>query len=115
MKLSAIVSRIVIDSRKLTEYALDLDNPLGRHKALVFDRRLGFSKSNSTSLQQQIEALAPKTEAVLQRTDQYGQHYRVDIQVTGTAGQQALVRTGWIVPPGSDTAHLVTCYVLRKT
>jgi hypothetical protein len=32
MKLSEISSRIVIDSRKLTDYALDLDNPLGRHK-----------------------------------------------------------------------------------
>ena len=110
-----IVSRLVIDSRKLTDYALDLDNPLGRHKALVFERRLGFSKRNAASFQQQIEAFAPKTEAVLQRTDQYGQHYGVDIQVTGTGGQQAPVRTGWVVPPGSDTAYLVTCYVLRKT
>ena len=114
MKLSEIVSRIAIDSRKLSEYALDFDNPLGRHKAIVFERRLGFSKSNAASLQQQIEALAPKTEAVLQRTDQYGRHYRVDIQATGTAGQRAPVRTGWLVPPGSDIAHLVTCYVLRK-
>ena len=115
MKLGEIVNRIVIDSRKLTEYALDLASPFGRHKALVFERRLAFSKRNAVSLQQQIEALAPKTEAVLQRTDQYGQHYRVDIQVTGTVGQQAPVRTGWVVPPGSDTAHLVTCYVSRKS
>ena len=114
MKLGEIVSSLAIDSRKLTEYALDFENPLGRHKALVFERRLGFSKSNAASLQQQIEALAPKTEAVLLRSDQYGQHYRVDIQITGTTGLQAPVRTGWVVPPGSDTAHLVTCYVLRK-
>jgi hypothetical protein len=114
MKLGEIVSRLVIDSRKFTEYALDPDNPLGRHKALVFEKRLGFSKSNAASLQQQIETLAPNNEAVLQRTDQYGRHYRVDIQVTGPVGQRAFVRTGWIVAPGSDTAHLVTCYVLRK-
>ena len=60
MKLGEIVNRIVIDSRKLTEYALDLASPFGRHKALVFERRLGFSKRNAVSLQQQIEALAPK-------------------------------------------------------
>src|SRR5262245_25819289 len=115
MTFGEIVSRIVIDSRKLTDYAFDFNNPLGRHKAIVFERRLGFSKGNVDSLQQQIEAFAPKTEAVLQRTDQYGQHYRVDIQVTGVAGQQATVRTGWVVPPGSDAAHLVTCYVVRNT
>jgi hypothetical protein len=115
MKLGEIVSSIVIDSHKLTEYALDFDNPLGRHKALVFERRLGFTKANASLLFQQIEVLALNSEAELQRTDQYGQHYRVDIQVTGTVGQQALVRIGWVVPPGSDTVHLVTCYVLRKT
>jgi hypothetical protein len=114
MKLGEIARRLVIDPRKFTEYALDLENPLGRHKALIFEKRLGFSKVNAVSLQQQIEALAPNTEAVLQRTDQYGHHYRVDIEVSGTAGQQALVRTGWTVAPGSDTAHFVTCYVLRK-
>ena len=114
MKLAEIVTRIVIDSRKLIEYVLDFDNPLGHHKALVFERRLGFTKANASLLIQQIEMLAPNNEAGLQRTDQYGRHYRVDIKVTGTAGQQAMVRTGWIVASGSDTAHLVTCYVLRK-
>ena len=115
MKFAEIASRIVIDSRKLIEYVLDFDNPLGRHKALVFGRRLGFTKANASLLIQQIEMLAPNNEAGLQRTDQYGRHYRVDIKVTGAVGQQAMVRTGWVVPSGSDTAHLVTCYVLRKT
>ncbi|NOT57610.1 MAG: hypothetical protein HOP18_23640 [Deltaproteobacteria bacterium] len=114
MKLGEIASRLVIDPRKLTEYALDSDNPLGRHKALVFEKRLGFSKTNATSLQRQIEALATSTEAVLQRTDQYGRHYRVDIEVSGAAGQQAVVRTGWTIAPGSDTAQFVTCYVVRN-
>ena len=76
MTFSEIVSRFVIDPRKLLEYALDPESPFGRHKALVFERRLGFSKQNATLRQQQIEELAPKAEAVLQRTDQYGQHPR---------------------------------------
>jgi filamentous hemagglutinin len=114
MKLGEIVGRLVIDPRKFTAYALDPENPLGRHKAIVFAKRLGFSKVNEASLRQQIEALAPGGEAELQRTDQYGQHYRIDIEMSSTAGQQARVRTGWTVAPGSDTAHFVTCYVLRK-
>ena len=114
MTFSEIVSRFVIDPRKLLEYALDPESPFGRHKALVFERRLGFSKQTQHSYSKQVEELAPMAEAVLQRTDQYGQHYRVDIEVRGTAGQQAFVRTGWSVAPGSNTAHLVTCYVLRE-
>jgi len=114
MTFSEIVSRFVIDPRKLLEYALDPESPFGRHKALVFERCLGFPKQNALLLQQQVEELAPMAEAVLQRTDQYGQHYRVDIEVRGMAGQQAFVRTGWTVALGSNTAHLVTCYVLRE-
>ena len=114
MTFSEIVSRFLIDPRNFLEYALDTESPFGRHKALVFERCLGFSKQNALLLQQQVEELAPMAEAVLQRTDQYGQHYRVDIEVRGMAGQQAFVRTGWTVALGSNTAHLVTCYVLRE-
>ena len=38
MKLGDIVSRVVIDTRKLTEYALNPDNPVGANKALMFQR-----------------------------------------------------------------------------
>ena len=115
MKLGEVVKRVIINHRKLTDYALDPDNPTGRHKALIFERCLGFTRDNCGSLIQQIEALALDGEALLQRTDQYGRHYRVDLEVTGTGGQQAIVRTGWVVTPGSDEAQLVTSYVLRKS
>ncbi|MGL5796239.1 MAG: DUF6883 domain-containing protein, partial [Waterburya sp.] len=36
MKLKDIVTDIAIDPRKLTEYALNLDNPKGRDKAIMF-------------------------------------------------------------------------------
>lgn len=38
MTLWDIVRRVVIDPRKLTEYARDPDNPIGRHTARVFER-----------------------------------------------------------------------------
>jgi hypothetical protein len=46
MKLKELVSHLVIDPRKLTEYALNLDNPVGSDKAVIFQRRLGFSQEN---------------------------------------------------------------------
>lgn len=113
-RLGNIVNRVVIDPRKLTQYALDLDNPIGRHKALVFARRLGFTKDNYALLFQQLEGGALEAEAYLQHTDQHGRHYRLDLEVTGTEGQRAIVRTGWLVAPGSDEARLVTLYVQRR-
>ncbi|MEG4067464.1 hypothetical protein QUA42_08920 [Microcoleus sp. Pol11C2] len=46
MNLKELVSPLVIDPRKLTEYALNLDNPVGSDKAVIFQRRLGFSQEN---------------------------------------------------------------------
>jgi hypothetical protein len=114
MRLRGIVRRVVVDARKLTDYALDLENPIGRHKAVLFERCLSFTRDNYASLLQQVEFQALDTDAHLQRTDQHGQHYRVDLEVTGTEGQQEIVRTGWRVAPRSDEARLVTLYVRRR-
>jgi len=45
MKLGEVVKRVIINHRKLTDYALDPDNPTGRHKALIFERRLGLPRT----------------------------------------------------------------------
>ena len=44
MKLGEIISQLVINPRKLTEYALNPDNPKGADKAIMFQRHLGFTK-----------------------------------------------------------------------
>ncbi len=46
MKLGDVVNRIVIDPRKLTEYALNPDNPRGADKAVMFEHHLGFTRDN---------------------------------------------------------------------
>ena len=114
MKLGEIVSRLAIDPRKLTNYALNLDNPAGRDKALMFQEHLGFTPENSEFLLQQIATQALEAEAVLGQSDEHGQRYRVDLEIIGVEGQQEMVRTAWIVEPNSDSARLVTLYVRRR-
>jgi hypothetical protein len=114
MKLADIVDRLVVDPRKLTDYALDPNNPIGCHKALLFERRLGFTNHNYESLLQQIESRTLTAEAHLKRTDKHGRHYSVDLEIVGTEGRRAVVRTGWIVAPDSGEARLVTLYVRRR-
>ncbi|GET40639.1 DUF6883 domain-containing protein [Microseira wollei] len=108
MKLGEIVSRLVIDPQKLTEYALNLENPQGGDKAVIFQRRLGFTQDNYELLLNQISNQALDAEAILGRNDEHGQRYTVDLEIIGIQGQQEIVRTGWIVEPGSDGARLVT-------
>jgi hypothetical protein len=114
LKLADIVKRVVVDSRKLTHYALDENSPLGRHKALVFEKILGFTVENYADLLHQLETKSLNAEAVFHSEDKYGKRYTVDILVDGTEGRQAIVRTGWLAPTGTHEAHLVTLYVKRR-
>lgn len=115
MKLGDVASRIIIDPRKLTEYALNLDNPKGADKAIMFERHLGFTKDNHQLLLQQIESKVLDAEATLQTTDVYGQRCQVDLEIEGVElGQIETVRTGWIVELKNDIARLVTLYVRKR-
>lgn len=114
MKLREVASSVVVDPRKLTEYALNLDNPVGENKALVFERRLGYTKDNYEELLEQIQSGTLEGQAILKLADQHGRRYQVDLEVGGVEGQRAIVRTGWIVEPGSAVARLVTLYVRKQ-
>lgn len=46
MKLRDVVNRVMINSRKLTQYALNPENPQAVDKALMFQRYLGFTPKN---------------------------------------------------------------------
>jgi hypothetical protein len=115
MKLGDVVNRIVINPRKLTEYALNPGNPKGADKAVMFKRHLGFTKDNYLLLLQQIESKVLDSEAILQTTDVHGQRYQVDLEIEGVeSGQRENVRTGWIVESKKDVARLITLYVRKR-
>jgi len=38
MKLRELANEVLIDPRKLTDYALDPENPKGKNKAFMFQR-----------------------------------------------------------------------------
>jgi len=113
MKLRELASQVVVDPRKLTEYALNPENERGCHKARVFKAALGYTQDNYESLLEQIETQVLEAEAVVQRTDEYGRHVRVEVEIVGVADQRAVVRTGWLIAPDSDEARLITLYVRK--
>lgn len=100
-----------IDPRKLIDYALNLDHPVGGNKARVFDSALGYNKSNADELMNQVYEKLKCSESVLGKGDQYGQRYTVDMQITGPNGNTTTVRTGWILRLGSTKPEMTTIYV----
>ncbi len=81
MKLGKIVTNLQIDQRKLTEYALNSENPKGVHKAFMFQQHLGYTKNNYESLLRQIQEKALDAEAIPTDNDEYGQRYQVDLKM----------------------------------
>ena len=114
MKLSDVVSRIEIDPRKLTEYALNPDNPVGANKAVIFQRVLGYNRDNYQLLLEQIQSQAMEAEAIQKDEDQHGQRYQIDLEVVGTENQRAIIQIGWIVQHETNFARLVTLYVKKR-
>ncbi|OCA98039.1 hypothetical protein BGS1_02110 [Clostridium beijerinckii] len=100
-----------IDPRKLTDYALNPDHPVGGNKAKVFESALGYNKSNADELMNQVYEKLSSSESVLGKVDQYGQRYTVDMQITGPNGNTTIVRTGWILKPDSTIPEMTTIYV----
>ncbi|MDH0895725.1 MULTISPECIES: DUF6883 domain-containing protein [unclassified Pseudomonas] len=103
-------NRAVIDPRKLTDYALNPDHPVGGNKARVFESALGFTKENSDLLLKQLQEGVMKNTPIPGKVDQYGARFTVDIPVTGPNGS-GVVRSGWIYKPGSNTPELTTIFV----
>ncbi|WP_370571832.1 DUF6883 domain-containing protein [Methanomethylovorans sp.] len=100
-----------IDSRKITDYALNPNHPRGSDKARVFKSALGYDQSNADDLIEQIYAKLPESQASVGELDEFGQRYTVDIAITGANGNVATVRTGWILDKGSDSPRLTTLVV----
>ena len=116
MKLRELVDEILIDPRKLTDYALDPDNPKGKDKAVMFQRHLGYTKDNYQLLLDQIYERVLDAEAIPQTEDRYGIRYRIDLEIQGIeATQIEIVRTGWLIPPDSNQARLTTLYISKRS
>ncbi|MFO7538656.1 MAG: hypothetical protein R6X32_11440 [Chloroflexota bacterium] len=115
MKLHDFAVELHIDVGKLTRYALNKDHPKGKHKARVFASALGFTRENYQELLQQIEDKTLEAEAKVHHTDRHGQHLQVDLSITGTTGETTIVRTGWLIAPGSRVASLSTLFVLEAS
>jgi hypothetical protein len=95
------------DDRKLTDYALNPDHPVGKNKARVIQSATGLGREDAQNVKQQIldqVGDGPPTEG---KRDQHGDRWNKDVTVTGPNGS-IVVRTAWIVDAGTGKTRLVT-------
>ncbi|HYN94885.1 MAG TPA: WXG100 family type VII secretion target [Pilimelia sp.] len=96
-----------VDSRKISEYAMNPEHPVGRNKYRVINSATGLRPEDAALVERQISEAIPGGTPIRGRADEYGQRWSVDVDLTGPSGT-ITVRTGWIVEEGSAVPRMTT-------
>lgn len=107
-------SEAKIAKEKLLNYALNPHNPIGKHKAKVFETTLGYNQSNYEILLKQIKGNVGKYKAIPSGENEYGKLFKVIMPIRGINSKTKNVVTGWIVENGSDCPKMTTVYVQKE-
>ena len=100
----------VVEVRKLREYVLNLDHPVGGHHAILFRDLLGITQGNWTVLRNALLQAAQNDEAVPGKASPYGQKWEQRLSLSGPGGTK-IVLAVWLLEPSDPRPRLITCYV----
>lgn len=100
-------------TRKVVTYSLNTTHPRGRHKAILFESKLGITLENKQILISLLLDQAMNGEATYNGTTPYGESYAIDFAVTTSKGT-SVVRSAWIIRPQEVYPDLVSTYPIRK-
>lgn len=103
-----------IPEAKLTKYALNMDHPKGREKAIAFKEALGFTEEDSLEIMSQVYRWVGEHEPTFRDSGKYGDSYTTDMTMVGKNGKTARVVVGWMKEPGRDKMKLTTIYVAKR-
>lgn len=101
----------VIPDAKISGYALNMEHPVGKHKAIAFQKVLGYTVDNKDDLLRQVHQGLDRYRATARAATKYGQPFEVKMLVHGANGKYAPVKTGWQIDNGSETPRLVSIYI----
>ncbi len=106
-------SKQAILGDKLERYCLNPQHPQGKHKAFLFQKRLGITLENKEVLEQALLQAIIELEAVIYKQDRYGIHYDVKSYLQTAVGS-SLILSSWIVRTGENFPRLTNTYPVDK-
>jgi hypothetical protein len=98
---------------KLTKYLLNLEHPLGKHKAQYF-KDMGYTLANWRALAKELKFdidLAEKGEITKFGAQRFTQHIKIN-SADGTSSR--IITTGWELKEGMKEIDLITAYPAHK-
>jgi hypothetical protein len=105
---------VEVPRRKITEYLLNLDHPVGAPKARFFVGR-GFRTDNPDELEAALIHHACRGVVVGTEMNRWGTKYVVGGRVDGADGAPMSLRSVWIQVTESDAPTFVTAYPVSET
>ncbi|EAZ88604.1 DUF6883 domain-containing protein [Crocosphaera chwakensis] len=98
---------------KIERYSLNFEHPIGKHKALLFQRRLGITLTNKSILENALLEAICENEAILYKEDSWGTHYDVKFFLETDIGS-SLILSAWIIRFQEDFPRLTNVYPINK-
>ena len=98
---------------KLDTYALDFNHSSGKHKARLFESKLGITKQNREvliSAIQNVAATSDQAEFII--SDKYGDRYVIVFDLETDFGK-SLILSAWIIHHGETYPKLTSVYPIR--
>lgn len=94
---------------KLKTYTLNFDHSRGKHKARIFQSKLGITLANKEVLASALLAAVASTEAKAKGSNRHGDEYVVEFVFSSESGT-SLVRSIWIIRTHDQHPRLVSVY-----
>ena len=99
----------IIDDRKLADYLLSPEHPVGREKSRFF-RGLGFRPDRLADLREALRRHALAGAIVAREETAFGAKYVIDGPLAAPNGRNAPVRVVWFVERDGVVVRFVTAY-----
>ncbi|MBE9223389.1 hypothetical protein IQ215_11840 [Cyanobacterium stanieri LEGE 03274] len=98
---------------KIESYCLNIYHEKGKHKAILFDAKLGITIDNAYILKEALLSAAIREKVKIVKENDYGIHYNMKFILQTNVGE-SLILVGWIIRRGETFPRLTNCYPVKK-
>ena len=92
---------------------LSLDHSVGKHKAFLFQKRLGITLNNKKILEIALIEAIKNQDAMVYKEDAFGVHYDVKFYLKTNEGESWIL-SSWIIRYGENFPRLTNVYPINK-
>jgi len=109
-----------VDIAKLRDYCLNPNHPEGKHKAHIFQEKIGFGQNDAERLRQLILQEILTVEAREESPTAYGRRFVVDFMIRVDEQFKYVlsfvtIRSAWIIRNEEDFPRLTTCFIFKRS